>query len=343
MSSQATAGGRARRAVCTFSMIGAMAALAGCQDGAPKGGVAAPATESKPAATAAAKPAAGSGASGSAIATYNGQPFTLEDYREAVGSLNSRARKSLDESPERRKQFIENHIVSKLIYDAGVKQGFEKDPEIARRLEELKEHLVVQKVMEEQQNATVSDADIKAYYDAHTAEFSTEKVKASHILVDNEALAKEIVAKLRAADKAQYAAQFAALAAEHSKDLSNAKRGGDLGFFGRGRMVKEFEDVAFTLAADGDISDPVQTRFGWHIIMRTGREQGTVQPFDQVKAQIKVKLVSESRREKTTGFIDGLKKESGLSIDEKALAAATLGPAAEGDDADGEKKRPSGH
>lgn len=343
MSSQATAGGRARRAVCTVSMIGAIAALAGCQDGAPRGGAAAPAAESKPAAAAAAKPAAASADAGPVLATYDGQPFTLADYREAVASLNSRARKSLDESSDRRKQFIENHIVSKLIYDAGVKQGFEKDPEIARRLEELKEHLVVQKVMEEQQNATVSDAEVKAYYDSHTAEFSTEKVKASHILVDNEALAKEIVAKLRAADKAQYQATFAALATEHSKDLSNAKRGGDLGLFGRGRMVKEFEDVAFSLAADGDISDPVQTRFGWHIIMRTGREQGTVQPFDQVKAQIKVKLISESRREKTTGFIDALKKESGLTIDEKALAAATLGPAAVGGDDDDAAKLPSGH
>lgn len=343
MSSQATARGRARGAVCIVSMIAAIAALAGCQEGAPTGSAPAVATETKPAAaTVAAKPAAASADTGTVLATYAGRSFTLADYREAVASLNTRARKSLDDSVERRKQFIENHIVSKLIFEAGVKKGFDKDPEIGHRLEELREHLVVQHVMEEQQNATVSDADVQAYYDTHTGEFSTEKVKASHILVDNQALANEIVAKLRAADKAQSTAQFAALAAEHSKDLSNAKRGGDLGFFARGRMVKEFEETAFALKADMDISDPIQTRFGWHIIMRTGREQGTVQPFDQVKAQIKVKLVSEGRREKTTGFIDGLKKDASLAIDDKKLAEVTLGDTDTPDPAD-DKKAPSGH
>src|SRR5262249_26793978 len=153
--------------------------------------------------------------------------------------------------PDRRKQFIENKIVSNLIYDEGVRRGYDRDAEVQRRLDELKEHLVVQRVMEDQQNATVSDDQVKAYYDSHTQKFSTEKVKCSHMLVDNEALAKEIYGKLQA-DKTQ----FAALAAQYSKDLSNAKRGGDLGMFGRGRMVKEFEDAAFALKNDGDISPP---------------------------------------------------------------------------------------
>jgi peptidyl-prolyl cis-trans isomerase C len=326
-----------RRAAWTIPAFGILAALAGCQD-APQDAGQAPAAETKAVTATEAKPAAAREGAGPVLATYNGKSFTLEDYRAAVGSLNTRARKSLDESPDRRTQFVENHIVSKLIFEEGVERGLDKDPEIARRLEELREHLVVQQVMEAQQNATVTDEQVKAYYDSHQQEFSTEKVKASHILVDDEALAKEIVAKLRA-DKTQ----FAALAAEHSKDLSNAKRGGDLGFFGRGRMVKEFEDTAFALQNDTDISDPVKTRFGWHIIMRTGREQGSVQPFDQVKNQIKVKLVSERRRDSMKEFIDGLKKKASLTVDEKALAAATLGPAAEGGDDADKKPMGSGH
>jgi peptidyl-prolyl cis-trans isomerase C len=345
MSSNATRGARARRAAWTISAAGVLATIttvAGCRNTEDARPAAAPVAETKAApppaaaATDAARPAASAG-SGPVLATYDGKSFTLEDYRAAVGSLNTRARKSLDESPDRRKQFVENHIVSKLIFQEGVSRGLDKDPEIARRLEELREHLVVQQVMESQQNATVSDDEVKAYYESHKQEFSTEKVKASHILVDDEALAKEIVAKLRA-DKTQ----FAALAAEHSKDLSNAKRGGDLGYFGRGRMVKEFEEAAFALQNDTDISDPVQTRFGWHIIMRTGREQGSVQAFDQVKNQIKVKLVSEGRRERTTEFLDGLKKKAGLAVNEKELATATLGPAAEGGD-DDKKPGGSGH
>ncbi len=327
---------RTARTTSVLSTIGILAAacLAGCQDGPHQASAPAPAAETKPAATAKAAPSA---ASGPVIATYDGKSFTLGDYREALSSLNSRARKSLDESTDRRKQFVENHIISKLIYDDGLHRGLDQDPEIQKRLDELKEHLIVQRVMEEQQNATVTDEQVKAYYDAHPQEFSTEKVKASHILVDNEALANEIETKLKA-DKTQ----FAALAAQYSKDLSNAKRGGDLGMFGRGRMVKEFEDAAFALKADGDISPPVQTRFGWHIIMRTGREEGSVQPFDQVKSQIKVKLVSEGRREKTTGFIDQLKKKSDLKIDDKALAEATSGDTGAAAD-DDSKNMPSGH
>lgn len=342
MSKQTRFGGRLRRAkcaICTIWMTGTVvAAVVGCQDPgkATATDAPAPAAEAKPAAAPPAAAQAASGGASPVLATYNGKAFTLVEYQAALAALNSRARKSIDENPDRRKQFVENHIISQLIYEEGVRKGFDDDAAIQKRLDELKEHLVVQRVMEEQQSATVTDEEVKAYYDAHPQEFSTEKVKASHILVEDEALAKEIHAKLKA-DKTQ----FAALAAQHSKDLSNAKRGGDLGMFGRGRMVKEFEEAAFALANDNDISEPVKTRFGWHIIMRTGRESGSVQPFDQVKSQIKVKLVSDSRREKTTGFIDDLKKKAALSIDEKALAQATSGDTGAADDED--EKKPSGH
>lgn len=309
-----------RRAAALPALMIGVLALGACESGTTTAPAPPPAAETKPAASAA-KPAS----SGPAIATYNGKSFTLEDYRAALAALNTRARKSLDDNPDRRKQFVENHILSELIFDEGVRMGLDEDAEIQRRLDELRQHLVVQQVMEKQQSATVTDDDVRAYYDSHQQEFSTERVKASHILVDDETLAKDLYGKLQA-DKEQ----FAALAAEHSKDLSNAKRGGELGFFGRGRMVKEFEDAAFGLAADGDISEPVQTRFGWHVIMRLGREEGTVQPFDQVKSQIKVRLVSERRRENTASFLEDLKKKSALTIDDALLASATSGATGEG-------------
>lgn len=314
--------GRAARALCIGTAMTAMAGLVGCQDA---GTSKTTSTAAAPAASPA--PAASLAGTGDVLATYSGKKFTVGDYRDAVGSLNARACKSLDESPDRRKQFVENHIIAKLIFAEGVAKGFDKDPVVQQRLADLKEQLVVQRVMEEQQNSSVTDDEVKAYYDSHVQEFSTEKVKASHILVEDEALAKEIYAKLQA-DKTQ----FEALAAEHSKDLSNAKRGGDLGAFGRGRMVKEFEETAFSLQADGDISEPIKTRFGWHIILRSSREDGVVQPYDQVKSQIKVKMVNEGRREKTTTFLADLKTKSALSIEDASLAKATCGGAAAGDD-----------
>lgn len=253
------------------------------------------------------------------IAEYQGKKFTEANLLEAVERLNSRARRTLSDNGDRMKQFVENHIVSELIYAEGKKSGFDADPEIRQQLTELERHLVVQKVMQEQQATPIEDSDVRAYYDANPAEFSSDRVKAAHILIAEEELAREVHAKVVAdPDK------FAELAAEHSVDRSNSKRGGDLGFFGKGRMVKEFEAVAFSLSEDGQISDPVQTRFGWHIIMRTGREDGSVKSFDEVQNQIKVKLVSEKRRERTQAFLEKLKSDAGLTIHEETLAGVTL-------------------
>ncbi len=249
------------------------------------------------------------------VARYAGRTFTDQDFLKAARKLNPRSRRTLEDA-ERRKTFIENNILSELIYAEGVSKGIDKDPAVLQQIEDLERQLIVQKVMQEYQSAPVSDDDIRAHYDTNIATFTTDRVKSSHILVAEEALAKEVHAKL-VADPAQ----FADLAKEHSTDRSNAERGGDLGFFAKGRMVKEFEEAAFALTEDGQITEPVKTRFGYHIIQRTGREDGEVRPFDQVKNQIKVKLVNEARREKTQEFLDKLKADAGLEVDEAAVAA----------------------
>jgi peptidyl-prolyl cis-trans isomerase C len=269
------------------------------------------------------------------IAEYQGTQFTEADLVDAVARLNSRARRTLSDNEDRMRQFVENHIVSQLIFEEGRKKNFDQDPEIRQQIAELERHLVVQRVMQEQQAAPVEDADVKAYYDANQAEFSSDRVHAAHILVAEEDLAREVHEKLK-----KDSSQFAELAKEHSVDRSNSQRGGDLGFFGKGRMVKEFEEAAFALTEDGQISDPIQTRFGWHIIQRVAREDGSVKPFEEVQNQIKVRLVSEKRRERTQAFLDALKNDAGLVIHDEALAGIEL-PAA--DEKDDKEAAPIGH
>ncbi|WP_422486442.1 peptidylprolyl isomerase [Gudongella sp. DL1XJH-153] len=106
----------------------------------------------------------------------------------------------------------------------------------------------------------LTDEEVLEYFIQNKSEFDTsEQVNASHILVDTEEEANDIITKLNDGE------DFADLAAEYSKDVSNASQGGSLGFFGRGQMVGPFEEAAFSMEP-GDISEPVQTDFGFHII-----------------------------------------------------------------------------
>ena len=270
------------------------------------------------------------------IARFGSESFTEGDLREEMNRLNRRSREALKD-PERLRQFIENHVLARLIYGEGEKRGYGRDADIERQVADLKRRLVIQKVMQEHQSSPVTDEEVKAYYDSHPQEFTTDRVKASHILVKEEALAKDIEAKLKAD-----ASKFEDLAKEHSIDRSNSSKGGDLGFFGRGRMVKEFEDAAFGLTADGQISEIVKTRFGYHIIKRTGREDGSPKPFDEVKNQIRIRLINDKRRTQTEQFLDQLKKSANLTIDDQTMAKFDGMEGAESAPAE-ESEPPMGH
>jgi peptidyl-prolyl cis-trans isomerase C len=266
-------------------------------------------------ATASQSPEATPADTGAVLATFGDEKFTEQELRTEMDRLNRRSRQALEDK-DRLRQFVENHLLGQLIYAEGEKRGFDKDADVRKQIDDLERRLVIQKVMQEHQAAPVTDEEVKAYYDAHPDEFTTDRVKASHILVKEEALAKELHEKL-----VKDPSQFEALAKEHSIDRSNSSKGGDLGFFGRGRMVKEFEDVAFSLTEDGQISDIVSTRFGYHIIKRTGRENGTPKPFDEVKNQIRIRLINEKRRAQTDQFLNKIKQDAGLKVDDQALAS----------------------
>ena len=124
----------------------------------------------------------------------------------------------------------------------------------------------------------VTEVQMQAYYKEHQDEFTADEVTAQHILVEDEALANEILVKLK------NGADFAEMAAQYSIDDSNKDNGGSLGTFGRGEMVTEFENAAFALEA-GELSDPVKTEFGYHIILVTDKNQGA-QTYDEVKETI---------------------------------------------------------
>ncbi len=154
---------------------------------------------------------------------------------------------------------------------------------------------------------TVSDADIKSYYDQNAQRYSTpEQRRASHILIGvnkNASDADKAAAKEKAeqilAQVRKNPGEFAKLAKANSQDPGSAERGGDLGFFGKGMMVKPFEEAAFSLK-QGEISNLVQSDFGYHIIQLTGIKPASQKPLDEVKNEIAAEIKKQLAAKKYT-------------------------------------------
>jgi peptidyl-prolyl cis-trans isomerase C len=154
-----------------------------------------------------------------------------------------------------------------------------------------------------------------------------QEVHARHILVATEAEAKEVAERLKKGE------DFAVIAKEKSKDTG--AEGGDLGFFTRGQMLKPFEDAAFALDV-GQISEPVQTQFGWHIIQVEEKRDQALPTFDQVKAAIVAQLIQAKAQEVVTGLRDTAKIEVVDPELKKAMdAAAAAAAVAPGEMPDG--------
>lgn len=161
--------------------------------------------------------------------------------------------------------------------------------------------------------------DAKQYYTENKDNFKKpERVKASHILIKPDPNIDPNLADAQAKKKAQELLRkikqegqdFASLAEEHS-DGPSAKRGGDLGYFPRGKMVPAFDEAAFSLK-DGQVSDPVKTRFGYHIIKVTGRKESTVTTFEEAKENIMRQLKNQKKREIAKQYIEELKQKADI-------------------------------
>ena len=180
---------------------------------------------------------------------------------------------------------------------------------------DMKTNLEIEKLLKPQ--IKITEEEMQTYFDENKESFAKAKeVNASHILVDDEKTAKEVKAKL---DKGE---DFAELAKEYSKDGS-AQSGGELGFFGEGAMVPEFEEAAFSMKV-GEISEPVKSQFGYHIIKVNEIQEATEANFKDSKEQIEGLLFDQKIATEYPTWLDKKKEEydikNYLSEDEKEPA-----------------------
>jgi peptidyl-prolyl cis-trans isomerase D len=194
------------------------------------------------------------------------------------------------------------------VSDAEAKAYYDSHQEEFRVPERLRAQYVVLSAAALGQGEPVTDADVQKLYDSRASQYQVpESRRASHILIavpqnateaQREAArkkAEEILAEVRKAPQ-----RFAELAKKYSQDPGSAQKGGDLGLFSRGMMVKPFEDAAFGLAKVGDISGVVKSDFGYHIIELTGIVPARVRPLADVRAQ----LVAELQKRKGAQLFD---------------------------------------
>lgn len=235
------------------------------------------------------------------VATINGEAITKQELYDAMVKQNGA--EVLDVLIADRILILELQKKNLSISDEEVQAKLEKTIEQYGGIEQfeqmiasygytmdsikkdLRTNLAATKLLGDQ--ITVAEEDIKSFFEQNKAYFDQpEQVEASHILVDSEEKAKEVKAKLAAGG------DFAALAKEYSKDESNKDNGGQLGFFGKGDMVKEFEDAAFALEI-GKISELVKTEYGYHIIKVTNKKAAKAATIEESREQIKEQLFSE--------------------------------------------------
>lgn len=156
---------------------------------------------------------------------------------------------------------------------------------IDRIREDIQTYLLAEKMIKP--SIKVTEEEMKTYFEENKESFDQkEQVKASHILVEDEATAKKVKKELESGK------DFAELAKEYSTDASNAAKGGDLGYFGKGEMAKEFEEAAFGMKV-GEVSAPVKTDFGYHIIKVADKKAAKTAVFEDHKEEIKESLFDQ--------------------------------------------------
>ncbi len=234
------------------------------------------------------------------LASVNGLSITEQDVTEAIYAMGQRGRNL--QNPKGRALVLEQLIDRKLLLASAKRDLLEFDPvfkaELAAAKDELLTKFAISKAIE---GVRVTDEEVRAYYDAHRDEMRAgETVRASHILVDSEEKAASLREKIAAGE-----ISFAD-AARAESTCPSREQGGDLGVFGRGQMVKEFDEAVFAMEP-GELSQPVRTQFGWHLILLAEKNADSELSFEEVREELKDRLLAEKQQKAYTSKINQLK------------------------------------
>jgi peptidyl-prolyl cis-trans isomerase C len=255
----------------------------------------------------AAAPAAADPAAAPSVAVVNGVAIPRADYDAFLKNLLQGKPVPPDLTAEQKNQVLDELITMQLVSTQAVKDGVDKDPEVAANLDVLRMRILSdgesQKFLKGKEP---TDAELHAEYDGDISAMDKTEYHARHILVGTKEKADQLIKKLKGG------AKFEDVAKAESTDNSKTS-GGDLGWFTATRMVKPFADAVKALKKGETTPEPVQTQYGWHIIKLEETREVTPPPFDQVKAQVTKNLIQK----KLVAYVEDMKKTA--KIDKKPL------------------------
>ncbi len=248
------------------------------------------------------------------LATVNGTPVTTEDANIYVAQTQQGAR--FDALTKDQKKMIVDRLIERVLFiDQAKKEGIEKDPEYQRLLARDKEELMVRTWITKQfENTVISDSEAKAYFDKHSDEFKVPaQVHARHILLKDEKGAKDVLAQLKGLKGDALKKRFIELAKAKSTGPTGPK-GGDLGFFAPGQMVKPFNDAVFAMKKGEVSAKPVKTQFGYHVIYAEDIKPAKTIPYKEAKDRIIGMLKQKTFSAKMAKLAASLKSKSKVVI-----------------------------
>jgi len=241
-----------------------------------------------------------------AAAVIGGETIYEADIDTAIQALPE-AMQVQRNDPQLRTKVLQVLMRREALKQQAIALHLDADPLIHRRIEKARHDILIESLQQWKTHRIPNpdDAAIEAYYQAHLSEFTIpEQVHARHILLGSDKQAKEVLHSLRKGK------DFAALAAEFSRDDGTKARGGDLNWFPRGVMVNDFEDAVFALKKPGDISKPVKTRYGWHVIELIGKRPSSRQSLNEARAEITDVL----KQKALSAWIKELTESTGVQI-----------------------------
>ena len=245
------------------------------------------------------------------VAVVNGKPIAKAAFDQYAQQLRGRTKV---DSPESSKALVDQLIMEELLLQEAAKQNLAEDPQIKQQLQMMQNNLLASSVVRKMlADNTPSEEAIKKEYDTAVAAMKGKEYKASHILVDTEDKAKAVIEELKKGGK------FADLAKTKSSD-SSAANGGDLGWFAPSMMVPPFAQAAAKLDKGKYTEQPVQTQFGWHVILLEDTRDATPPSLDELKPQIAQMLQSKV----VNDYLEKLK--SGAKIEVKEIQVSEVKP-----------------